>query len=145
MVSAVRVKSQASAFACGVQPRPQVTVVAGSVGAAVRVTVVPLAKAALQVEIQLLMPAGELLTVPVPVTSTRKNGPPPPPPLPVKQTTFAVIVPVTIAPEDGRSPALWFVCTVAETRAPPQSNPVTTNRPEASTVAIPGVLETHVT
>jgi len=67
------------------------------------------------------------------------------PMLPVKQTTFAVIVPVTTAPDEDMPPALLFVVTVAEIMEPPQALPVTVIRPVASTVTICGVFEVHVT
>jgi len=68
---------------------------------AVSVTDVPLWKLALQLVAQLI-PGGELMTVPVPPPAKRivSVGPL------VKQMTFAVIVPVTIAPEDDRPPEL---------------------------------------
>ena len=49
-----------------------------------------------------LRPNGELATVPEPLPRNVKVRPglPEPPPDPVKQTTFAVINPVTTAPDD---------------------------------------------
>ena len=76
---------------------PQPARVKPALGEAVRVTVVPLAKAAVQVAAQLI-PAGELVTDPdpEPPKSTVRDGPEPP--LPVKQMTLAVILAVTAAP-----------------------------------------------
>ena len=68
----------------------------------------------------------------------------PPPPLElVKQATFPVIDPVTIAPDDEIPPALELVFTVAETSVAPQARPVTVRSPEESTVIICGVFEFH--
>jgi hypothetical protein len=60
--------------------------------------------------------------------------------------TVATMRPVTMAPDEDRLPALLFVCTVAETRAPPQVA-VGTGAicPVASTVTKSGVFETQVT
>ena len=70
----------------------------------------------------------------------------PPPPLElVKQATFPVIDPVTMAPDDEIPPALELVFTVAETSVAPQARPVTVRSPEESTVIICGVFEFHVT
>ena len=66
-------------------------------------------------------------------------------PEPVKQTTLAVILPVTNAPFEVRFPVLVLVVTVAETRAFPHASPVAVNRPAEFTVTISGVLESHVT
>jgi hypothetical protein len=63
----------------------------------------------------------------------------------VKQITFAVILPVTIAPEEDRFPVLLFVVTVAETRALPHARPVAVKRPVELTVTIWGVFEFQVT
>ena len=114
-------------------------------GAAVNATAVPLAKFALQVDAQ-PRPGGELVTVPKPApvkstVSVRFE----PPELPVKQTTFAVINPVTMASDDDRFPALLFVFTVAETRAFPQARPVGVSNPVGSTVTMSGVFEAQVT
>ena len=104
-MSAVRATVHTNGFdGFTVQVEPQLTVVAGDEGAAVRVIVVPLVKVAMQVEGQLI-PAGELVTVPGPEAITSSSGPDPPP-VPVKHTTFAVMVPLTMAPEEDRSPAL---------------------------------------
>jgi hypothetical protein len=85
------------------------------------------------------MPAGELLTVPLPETDTVRIGP-----KPVKQTTFAFIDPVTKAPELCTVPEL-FVVSVAETMEPPQAKPVAVSRPVELTVAMSGVFDAHVT
>jgi hypothetical protein len=63
-------------------------------------TVVPLAKLAVQVFAQ-VRPEGELVMLPEPGPGklTVREGPPPP--APVKQTTLAVILPVTRAPDEG--------------------------------------------
>jgi len=85
-----------------------------------------------------MKPEGEKATVPVPVPAanvTVKSGPDPPLVL-VKQTTFACILPVTIAPDDGRFPALLLVCTVAEITVPPHEPPVAIIRPVEFTVTI---------
>jgi hypothetical protein len=82
-------------------------------GVSVSVTVLPLAKLALQVPAVLaqLMPEGELVTVPVPAPEklTVRSGPDPPLPELVKQTTLAVMDPVTTAPEEDTPPASAFV------------------------------------
>jgi hypothetical protein len=96
-------------------------------GVAVRVTGVPLAKLALHVPWVLaqLMPRGELVTVPEPLPAklTVRIGDPPPEPVLAKQTTFAVVDPVTMAPDEDGPPALLFVVTVAETREPHTRSP----------------------
>jgi hypothetical protein len=118
------------------------------VGVAVRVTVELIGNRAEQTPAELaqLRPAGLLVMFPVPAPAkvTVRAGPLPVPP-PVKQTTFPVIYPVTIAPEDEMPPALELVLRVAETRVPPQLNPVTFNSPEELTVIICGVFEAQVT
>ena len=91
------------------------------VAAAVRVTVVPVGKLPVHVEPPLNeqpKPEGELETVPAPAPeeSIVTVGP-----VPVKQTTFAVINPVTAAPEDDTPDPSAFVVTEAETMAPPHS------------------------
>lgn len=110
---------------------------------AVSVTTVPLVKRWLHVVAQ-LRPAGELVTVPEPVPGkfTVRLGPEL---LELKQTTFAVMKPVTIAPDESRPPALWFVVTVAETRAFPHARPVATKRPVGVTVTKSVVFEFHAT
>jgi len=125
----------------GVQP-DQVTDVELPVSVAVNVIAVPLAKFALHVDGQ-LMPDGLLLTLPVPKMFTARSGPEP---VPVKQMTFAVIKPVTIAPDEDRFPALLFVFTVAEIRLSPHPPLlVTTIRPVEVTVTKSGVSEPQVT
>ena len=111
-------------------------------GVAVNVTLVPAAKLALQVAAQ-PKPPGELDTVPAPVPAkfTVRRWP-----VPLKQTTVAVIVPVTIAPDEDMFPMLLSVWTVAEIRELPQATPVAVSRPlVASTVAISGVFEVQTT
>ncbi len=100
-----------------------------------------------------LRPKGELVTVPEPVpekvTLMVGSAPPVPPPPPdvvlVKQTTFAVINPVTMAPDEDKPDPSVFVCRVAETRVPPHARPVAVSRPVELTVNICVVFETHVT
>lgn len=139
---AVRVIVQVAPL--GKQPDHE-TLVAGAVGVAVRVIAVELAKAALQILGQLI-PPGELVTVPVPETATVRVGfPLPPPPVPVKQTTLAVILPVTIAPEELRPAALLFVLTVAEMTLPPHTNPVAVSSPVGVIVNICGSSEPQAT
>jgi hypothetical protein len=72
---------------------------------AVSVIVVPLAKLAVHVLAQ-IRPEGELVMLPEPGPGkfTVREGPTPPEP--VKQTTVAVILPVTKAPDEGRLPEL---------------------------------------
>ena len=53
--------------------------------------------------------------------------------------------PVTIAPDEDIPPALELVCRVAETRVPPQVNPVTSSRPAEFTVIICVSFEDQVT
>jgi hypothetical protein len=60
---------------------------------------------------------------------------------PVKQTTFAVIVPTTSAPDEEMPPALLLVATVAVIRVFPQASPVAMIRPVELTVTICGVFE----
>jgi hypothetical protein len=60
---------------------------------------------------------------------------------PVKQTTFAVIVPTTSAPDEDKPPALLLVVTVAVIRVFPQELPVAVIRPVELTVTICGVFE----
>ena len=83
-----------------------------------------------------------MLPVPGPKKFTVRSGPEP---VEVKQTTFAVMDPVTIAPDEDILPALLFVVTVAEIRVPPQAKPVTAIRPVELTVTMSGVLEVHLT
>jgi hypothetical protein len=120
-------------------------------GVAVRVTGVPVGKLATH-EISVLAqlrPAGVLVTIPVPapakLTAMVGSPPPPPPVVPVKQTTLALIYPVTIAPDADKPLVSAFVCTVAEIRVPPQGPPVTVIRPVEFTVTMAGVFEAHVT
>lgn len=110
-------------------------------GVAVNVTAVPLAKLALHVVAQ-PRPAGELVMDPEPVPAkvTVRVGP-----APLKQTTFAVIKPVTMAPVEDTFPMLLFVVTVADTRAFPQASPVAVSRPVELTVTRSCVFESQVT
>ena len=115
------------------------------VAAAVKLTVVPVGKLPVQEEPLLKeqpRPDGELDMVPepVPAESTVMVGP-----VPVKQTTVAVISPVTTAPEDDRPDPSLFVVSVAETKVPPHTKPVAVSRPVGSTVNICVSLEAQVT
>jgi len=118
-------------------------------GVAVNVTGVLTAKACVTQGngLEQLNPDGLLETVPepLPVNVKVNAGFPAPPPEAVKQVTFPVIYPVTIAPDDEMPPELVFVFTVAETSVAPQASPVTVKSSEASTVIIWGVLEFHAT
>lgn len=109
-------------------------------GVAVSVTGVPTGKAWVTQGdgLEQLNPDGLLETVPEPrpVKVNVNAGFPPPLPEPVKQVTFPVIYPVTIAPEDDMPPELLFVFTVAEINVAPQAWPVTVKSPEESTVII---------
>src|SRR5579864_1075210 len=55
---------------------------------------------------------------------------------PVKHTTLTDIVPVTIAPDDDRPPALVFVLMEAETKPPPHAWPAAVREPVSVTAAI---------
>ena len=123
----------------------QLPKVEGAVGVAVRVTIVPTGKAWVAQAVEQLKPAGLLETVPEPRPENPSDNSGPPPPELVKQTTFPVINPVTIAPAEVNPPALEFVVTVAETSVFPQEMPVTVKSPVESTVIICGVLEVHTT
>jgi len=119
-------------------------------GVAVSTTVVPLANVPTHVPPVLgqLIPEGWLVTVPAPVPAklTVMVGPEPPPLLElVKQTTFAVIKAVTIAPEEETPDPSAFVFTVAEIKVPPQEPPVAVARPVELTVTICVSFEVHVT
>jgi hypothetical protein len=128
----------------GLQPDHD-TFVDGAVGVAVNVSGVPLTNAALQ-EPGHVIPDGVLVTVPVPlVMLTVKRGELPPPPVPVKQTTFACMLPVTMAPFEVRFPELLFVCTVAEISEPPHAPPVAVINPVELTMTICGSLVPHTT
>ena len=109
-------------------------------GVAVSVTGVPTGKAWVTQGdgLEQLNPEGLLETVPepLPVNVNVNAGFPAPLPEPVKQVTFPVINPVTIAPEDEMPPVLVFVFTVADTSVAPQASPVTVRSPEESTVII---------
>ena len=83
----------------------QVAEVAEPLGVAVSVIPVPLGKLLLHVVAQ-PRPGGLLATVPVPTISTVRVGLPLPPDDDPGQSTFAVMKPVTIAPEEDLPPAL---------------------------------------
>jgi len=87
-------------------------------------------------------PGGELdiVPLPVPAKSTVTVGP-----VPEKHTTFAVMYPVTIAPEADNPLASLLVVSVAETRVAPQAFPVAVNNPAESTVNICVVFDDQVT
>jgi hypothetical protein len=114
-------------------------------GVAVNVTAVPLVKVPLQV-LAHPSPEGELVTIPEPVPAkfTVRFGDPPPP-VALKHFTFAVMKPVTIAPDEDIFPMLWFVVMVAEIRVLPQERPVAVARPVELTVTMSGVFEVQVT
>ena len=116
-------------------------------GVAVRVTGVPLAKLALHVPWVLaqLIPRGELVTVPEPLPAKLTVRIGDPEPVLVKQTTFAVMDPVTMAPDEDSPPALLFVVTVAETREPPHANPVAVSSPVELIENICASFDAHVT
>jgi hypothetical protein len=115
------------------------------VTAAVKVTVVPVGKLPVQEDPPLNAqprPAGELDTVPAPVPDefTVIVGP-----VLVKQTRFAVIDPVTTAPDEDTPEPSLFVVSDAETIVEPQAWAVVFSNPVELTVNICGVLETQVT
>jgi hypothetical protein len=114
------------------------------VGAAVNVTAVPLGKLALHV-VAHPSPAGELLTVPEPAPAKFTVSVGCPVVVVLKQTTLAVIKPVTMAPVESRLLVPLFVVTVAETRVFPQANPVAVINPVESTVTMSGVFEFQAT
>ena len=70
---------------------------------------------------------------PFPAKLTVRAGEPAPPLL-VKQTTFAVMKPVTGDPDDDIPPELLFVVTVAEISVAPHASPVTVITPAEFTV-----------
>jgi hypothetical protein len=148
MVSLCKRRTQ---FPVPVQPPDQPPNVEGAMGVAVRVTVVPLGKLSMQLTAVLaqLKPEVELVTVPVPLPRklTVNVGSAPPPPLPVlvKQTTFAVMEPVTTAPEEDTPDPSALVVTVAETKVPPQARPVAVSKPVEVTVNISGVFDAQAT
>lgn len=131
-------------------PPDQPPNVDGATGVAVRVTVVPLGKLSVQLTPVLaqLKPEGDV-TVPVPPPRklTVRVGSAPPPPLLVlvKQTTFAVMYPVTMAPDVDRPDPSVLVCKVAETSVAPQALPVAVSKPAGVTVNICVSVEAQVT
>ena len=131
-------------------PPDQPPNVEGATGVAVRVMVVPLGKLSMQLTSVLAQLKPEVeVTVPVPLPEklTVKVGPAPPPPLlvPSKQTTFAVMLPVTTAPDDDTPDPSALVVTVAETKVAPQTKPVAVSKPAGVMVNICGSLEAQVT
>jgi hypothetical protein len=128
---------------------PQLPNVDPAFGVAVTVTFVPLAKLRLQgfdVHVK-FNGTVVMLPEPAPAKVTVRTGvpEPEPPPLLPKQTTFAVMLPVTIAPDEDLPPALLFVVTVAVMREFPQAKPVAVIRPAELTVTTCGLLEAQVT
>jgi len=141
-VTVVSVSKSSVQVPVPVQPPDQPPNVEGETGLAVRVTAVPDGKLSTQLTFVLeqVKPEVVLATTPVPLPEkltvrTGSEPPLPPLPLPVKQTTFTVISPVTIAPDEDTPEPSWFVVTVAETRPPPQRSPVATKSPVELTVA----------
>ncbi len=140
--------------AAGESQPNQLPKVEAPVGAAVNVTVVPLAKFALH-ELGLTQPSpgGELFTVPVPdpLKTTVRVGwfavpMNPGHPGTVMLSTVATMLAVTMAPDEVRFPASLFVFTVAEIRLPPQTSmPAGDSKPVAVTVATSGTLEVQIT
>ena len=128
---------------------PQLPNTDAPAGVAVNVRAVPLAtRKAHGVGVAQLIACAESVTDPEPLppkATVRTGEPAPPPPVPVKQTTFAVINPVTIAPDEDSPPALLPVVTVAEIRVPPHDSPVAVSNPAELTVNIWGVFDDQVT
>lgn|ERR1700733_2283918 len=125
-----------------VQPPDQPPNAEGLTAVAFRVTVVPLGKLSTQLTAVLaqLKPDVELATTPVPLPRklTVRIGSELPPPLPVlvKQTTFAVIVPTTTAPDEDTPEASLLVFRVADTSVVPQTWPVAVSKPPDAMVNI---------
>lgn len=121
-----------------VQPPDQPPKVAGATGVAVRVTAVPAGKLSTQLIAVLAQLKVALVTVPVPLPiklTARIGAAPPPPPVLVKQTTLAVMKPVTTAPEEDTPEPSEFVVTVAEIKVfGPQTTPVAVISPPELTV-----------
>lgn len=134
-----------------VQPPDQPPNVEGATGVAVRVTVVPTGKLSTQLIAVVAQLKVGLVTVPVPLprklTVRIGAAPPPPPPLvSVKQTTLAVMEPVTTAPEEDTPDPSAFVVSVAEIRVfGPQTTPVTVISPVELTVTSWLSLDAQVT
>ena len=117
------------------------------VPAAVSVTGVPFANWPRHA-LEQIRPGGELVTVPDPLPAkvrVRISVDAPPPPVLVKQTTLAVMNPVTTAPDDDKPPVLLLVVTVAETSVPPHASPVAVSMPVELTLNICTSFEAHVT
>jgi hypothetical protein len=123
--------------------------VEGAIGVAVRVTVVPAGKLSTQLIAVLAQVKVGLVTVPVPPPrklTVRIGAAPPPPLVLVKQTTLAVIEPVTTAPEEDTPDPSAFVVRVAEIRVfGPQTAPVTVISPVELTVTSWLSLDAQVT
>ena len=133
-----------------VQPPDQPPKVEGAIEVAVRVTVVPAGKLSTQLIAVLAQLKVGLVTVPVPpprkLTVKIGSAPPPPPPVLVKQTTLAVMEPVTTAPEEDTPDPVAFVVTVAEIRVfGPQTTPVAVISPVELTVTSWLSLDAQVT
>lgn len=114
----VSVSMTTTQFPVPVHPPPlQPPKVEGGIGVAVRVRVVPTGKLSMQLTsvLEQTKPEGELVTLPVPVPEklTVKTGSPAPVPVPVKQTTLAVILPVTTAPDEETPELSLLVVTLA--------------------------------
>jgi len=81
-------------------------------------------------------PGADTVTDPVPVPGNVIVSCAMPAAVPVKQTTLAVMEPVTSAPVDGRSPALKLLVTVAEIMVLPHASPTAVARPVELTITI---------
>ena len=79
---------------------------------------------------------GDAVTEPVPAPANVTVRVTFPLVVPVKQTTLAVMEPVTSAPVDGRSPALKLLVTVAEIMVLPHASPTAVARPVELTITI---------
>ena len=106
---------------------------------AVSVTVVPAGKLSTQLIAVLAQSKVGLVTVPVPLprklTVKIGDAPPPPPLVSVKQTTLALMEPVTTAPEEDTPDPSAFVVTVAEICVfGPHTTPVAVISPVGLTV-----------
>jgi hypothetical protein len=132
-----------------VQPPDQPSKAEGAIGVAVRVTVVPAGKLSTQLIAVLAQLKVGLVTVPVPLPrklTVRIGAAPPLPPVLVKQTTLAVMEPVTTAPEEDTPDPSAFVVSVAEIRVfGPQTTPVAVISPVELTVTSWLSLDAQVT